>query len=41
MLSTLALALLALAAALIGAAAANTASPTHRATTQACPTLGT
>jgi hypothetical protein len=40
MLATLVLALLALAAALLGAVAANTASPTQRITSQACPTLG-
>ncbi len=41
MLATLSLALLALVAALAGVAAANTPSPSHRATTRACPTLGT
>ncbi len=38
MLATLSLAVLALLVALAGAAAANTPSPSHRATTQACPT---
>jgi hypothetical protein len=39
MLATLALALSALAVALLGAAAANTPSPTNRVTSQACPAL--
>jgi hypothetical protein len=41
MLATLALAFVALVAAVAGAAATNTASPSHRATIRACPTLGT
>jgi len=41
MLATLALAALALVAALAGAAAVDTRSPSHRATTQACPSLCT
>jgi hypothetical protein len=39
MLATLALALSTLAIALLGAAAANTPSPTQRATSRACPAL--